>query len=387
MCGIIGAISIDGSPVNEKVIDQFQDQKSRGMEGFGASMLVAEGDQEQMKTFRATMAQKALLDLYMKESKLILFHHRTPTSSDNLLSQTHPILVSSDVLDYDWLIAHNGMISNSDELKKKHNELGIEYSTDIGTTHRGFNDSESLAVELALFLERKKKEIEARGSAAVIGLQIDKATQKPVTFFYGKNTGNPLHASRNNHYIMVSSEGKGDLVEAGKFTFVDLTHPKLKQKTYDMEIPYSYVQRNYGYDHNRTALPVGTGQPTSPTRTANKDDDDLDGNRYFQSEQTTGQDVLDESMEPEDWIQNRGEEYTEELEEILGQFILAVCDAQAVDYAPEEIKRMTEAMERITKEMTDDFASEVLANAARDGEVTVTENEPEKEEQTTAGAS
>ena len=137
MCGLLGFFNFKienkktkkktkPEPVNSEIIDQLQDQLSRGKEGFGILMI---NEKNEVIVKRATEISKALLDLYMTKSNMIIMHHRNPTSSDNKLSQTHPIFVSNGSLKYDYYVIHNGMISNSDELRENHEKLGFIYNT------------------------------------------------------------------------------------------------------------------------------------------------------------------------------------------------------------------------------------------------------------------
>ena len=125
MCGLIGMFNFittnkktkkktKTEPVNKEVIEQLQDQISRGNEGFGILMI---NGKKEIELKRATEISKAMLDLYMTESPMIIMHHRNPTSSENRLSQTHPILVSNELLKHNYYVIHNGVISNTDYLK------------------------------------------------------------------------------------------------------------------------------------------------------------------------------------------------------------------------------------------------------------------------------
>lgn len=441
MCGIIAAISTDKRPINQLVLEQFEDQKSRGTRGFGASMLVPldEWDQEEyltrlkgayaqleanikaateakdendlefwkfrlehlksiidkdadgkltlqrtmptmgIKTFRSTGEIKAIIDLYTHKSNLALFHHRAPTSSDNLCSQTHPILVSNPMLDYDYLIVHNGIIHNEDKLKTEHEELGITYSTDLGGTGaRQFNDSESLAVDIALVLEGQKERVTAEGSAAIIGLRLEKGGVIPLELFYARNSGNPINASRNNHYIFLSSTGRGGPVEIGKMTSIDLTTEAMEQESKTFWIPtYSYpatapAAPAVGYNLNRTqniantpALGAPHGKSADPTSvTARKYYEDLEETTR------TGEDseFAGEFGAEADWLTERGELYNEELEQILVDFIETVCDPTAIDDADLHIKQMEETMARIAEEMRIDHIKAAAISDARDDE-------------------
>jgi predicted glutamine amidotransferase len=338
MCGLIGAVSKDGHFVNEEVHNQFQDQSSRGTRGFGAAMLDKENDKEIIKVRRATDEVSTLLDLKLFDSKLILFHHRMPTSSDNKIQQTHPILVSNDLMEYDWLIAHNGVIQNSEFLKKSHNELGIHYTTDNGDHTRNYNDSESLAIELALFLEQKSDGVKARGSAAVIGLQMIKGTREPLCFFFGRNGGNPLHWSENEHILFVCSEGKGMEVKTNEYHFVDLTKKNLPTQKVQIIVPYEYI-----YTQGRS-LPIHNA----------RDDKDDDEARYqaFQEGQAQDDAIIDEfSFTTDPNLVDESEKMYDELEEIVQKFVETICNPDSVDYAETYVTELETAMRKQMEKM------------------------------------
>ena len=140
MCGLIAAfntaakigkgktlITLKPENVNSYIIDQYQEQSNRGQKGFG---IIRIDSKNNVEIDRACESTKFLLDLYMKESKMIIAHHRQPTSTENKLGQTHPILVRNDILEHIYLFIHNGIITNHDELRKKHIELGFQYQTE-----------------------------------------------------------------------------------------------------------------------------------------------------------------------------------------------------------------------------------------------------------------
>lgn len=298
MCGIIFAKSLNGKKVNRLVVEQFQDQISRGTEGFGVirQEINEKTGLPELVVDRATEETKFLFDLHpgINGSEMILAHHRTPTSTENATHQTHPIYVTHDLLKYDYYIAHNGVIYNDKERQKFHMEffrnltdkylietvlewkdeaarinellrfklvpdewfdtdgnimmdkvdetklwdcetLGYYYQTMM--TDGKFNDSEALAVDLALYGEELIEKIEATGNAAFMGFKMEKGTNRPLSFFFGRNAGNPLNFARNQFTIQVSSEGIGNLIAANTITKIDLTDPKLKQHTYKLEIP------------------------------------------------------------------------------------------------------------------------------------------------------
>jgi predicted glutamine amidotransferase len=221
MCGIITYISKDKkSPAGEKVIEQFEDQCDRGQKGFG----VVEITRDSVKVRRATEPVKALIDARLSTSPIMMFHHRTPTSTDNKVNQTHPIFVSHDELKSDWYVVHNGVIRNEKEMFTKHTEeLGYVYTTLVrgkekiddvryGASYSSswkerdkFNDSEAFAIDLVRFLEGKATELETEGSLAFTALSIDKKTQKPQLIHWGRNETNPCEMFENKEGLLIAS--------------------------------------------------------------------------------------------------------------------------------------------------------------------------------------
>jgi len=210
MCGIIGFITTGANkfPVNEKVLNQFENQKSRGMEGFGIVKITENGE---FKVDRATEGYKFMWDIHQDPSPGILVHHRNPTSTKNKLEQTHPILVSNATFKHDYLVVHNGIIYNDSNLYDIHEKLDIAYTTreEVNETTFKFNDSESFAIELVRFVEGHTKEINIRGSVAFIALQINKKEQKIENILFGRNK-NPLKMAKTRGKLFLSSEGVGN---------------------------------------------------------------------------------------------------------------------------------------------------------------------------------
>lgn len=234
MCGILFGASKDKTPVNGFIIDQFEDQHTRGTKGFG--IIDVDMNTKKYTVSRATEPAKFMYDLHKRESACMIAHHRTPTSSPNYLGQTHPILVDNGSLKHKYLVIHNGCISNDDELKKEHEALGFQYTTDITMVdawkreESKFNDTESLAIEVARFIEEETKEIGTTGSVAFIAVQIDKSTDTVKNIFFGRNEGSPLNMSFTRGKIRISSEGEGDTVTPFKLYSWDLKSKKLKKK-------------------------------------------------------------------------------------------------------------------------------------------------------------
>jgi hypothetical protein len=222
MCGLVASFNTSpdkkkkAQDANQFIIDQFEDQHSRGVKGFG---IIRIGKNMNVEIDRACETTKFLVDLYFKKSPIIIAHHRTPTSTNNLIDQTHPMFISNDILKYDYNVVHNGIVSNDTELYKKHEELGFLYKTEYLEVYSDayektkFNDSECIAVELALFIEGKITNIDITNNAAFIVLQSDKKTKKAVRVFFGKNNTGDLNMDRRDNELRISSEGLGEKVD------------------------------------------------------------------------------------------------------------------------------------------------------------------------------
>ena len=260
MCGIIAAFNKEGE-VNDWVVNQYEEQFSRGQRGFGSAFIAKD---KTVKILRACEPVKALIDLYMNKCEAIVMHHRYPTSTENYLEQTHPLKVSDGSLKYDYLVVHNGVISNEDLLKKTHEDLGFVYTTayeTVGGTSK-FNDSESLAIEVARFIEEQTDEVGVQGSAAFVAVQIGKDGKnkdKVTRIFFGKNEGSPLNLSASNKKIRISSEGEGESIKpftlysfdpSGKYEF-----EKRKMKFKALTTPAS--TSSIGFSANRPAMHTG----------------------------------------------------------------------------------------------------------------------------------
>lgn len=264
MCGIIAAFSKKES-VNEFVLNQYEDQHSRGTQGFGAVFIKDDGTYE---VKRATEPIKALIDLNLTESKMIMFHHRYPTSSENKINQTHPLFVSNKTLSHDYLIIHNGVIYNDKELNTTHEGIGFSYRTkyteDTTLKKDKFNDSESLAIEIARYLDGQTTEMDVKGSAAFVCLQIDKANQKVIKAMYGTNGGSPLKAHISPGKVFLSSVGIGTEVAKNVLYTINMKTLKVEhkpmvfaeEKVAESKIPKFEEDDDYGYKNN-----VGRGYP------------------------------------------------------------------------------------------------------------------------------
>lgn len=216
MCGII---YVKGPNAARKVFKRYNHQKHRGSDGFG---FVSIGQKAEVIRTETETAIRAYLDEAGDE---IIFHHRYPTSTDNVAEVNHPILVSDKRFKRRYYVVHNGVIKNAAELKKSHEKSGLKYRTEIeartvwkiGKTRREsapdirFNDSEAFAVDLALTLSGQQEKLKSDGSIAFIALETDKKG-KPLKLHYGRNS-NPLVLEKAKDFMALKSEGNGEAIK------------------------------------------------------------------------------------------------------------------------------------------------------------------------------
>lgn len=234
MCGLVQGKRKGNFPIANAVLKRYENQKSRGTEGFG---YIAVKDGYIKSVERAETEDEIRKKLEKETSNEILFHHRRPTSTPNYEELAHPMVIKDDCFKHDYYIIHNGIIRNASELKEEHEKLGIKYQTELLEikktvaktktkervsetvyTHK-FNDSEALAVELALYFEGKKDAIDAMGAVAFIGYETDKKG-KVLKMHYGRNT-NPLMIEENGDLFFLRSEDGNDDIEKDTITTVD----------------------------------------------------------------------------------------------------------------------------------------------------------------------
>lgn len=216
MCGIVYVKRFDGKTARKQVIKRYHKQKDRGEDGYGYLTIDPRHKVSRVKRFQFEHEAKAALE--RSEAKEILLHHRFPTSTPNLVEATHPIVVSHDELEHDYYVVHNGVITNDDALKDKHEKLGYKYTTELSKSYKSsingtvyshgsvYNDSEALAIELARTIEGKQPVANAEGAIAYIALQTTKGG-KAVALYYGTNGRNPLCMTLEKNYIAIASEG------------------------------------------------------------------------------------------------------------------------------------------------------------------------------------
>lgn len=234
MCGIVYCAGLQGQPVNKLVINQFMAQRTRGIEGFGFY------DNDTGRIHRTTKERKAISLLRRRKSSDILFHHRFPTSTQNVKNACHPF-TTGDYFDKKYVLVHNGWITNDKTLKYDHEQLGIVYkSTQPDGT---FNDSEALLWDFALYMEGKQTELKARGAIAFIALEKGDGIDK---MHFGRNT-NPLNIYLDKEVLMLSSEGKGTPIQSDTLYTYDYITGKVEDKHLEIPDYYTYTGSSYTY--------------------------------------------------------------------------------------------------------------------------------------------
>jgi glucosamine 6-phosphate synthetase-like amidotransferase/phosphosugar isomerase protein len=309
MCGIIFAFNKNGEQVNEWVRRQLQEQLDRGKQGFGVSM--AETKNSKIETTRSVEITETLMALWLKKSCLTLLHHRMPTSSKNTVRQTHPILVGgSEVgMKYKYLIVHNGVISNTQKLKEDHEILGFNYTTLVKKepTYKNeivkeeYNDSESLAIELAMAIENNSiKRISTIGSVAAVAIKIDEKEETPISVIWYRNEGNPLKLNRENKMMTLSSEGPGNQVEKEMLFEMNLNTGTVKKRKLESE----------AYRKLTTSLNKPLSKPKNRYSYKTHDDKEYDDEMYTYYQGHTRQvQLLTPEEEAKDMIEELIDEY------------------------------------------------------------------------------
>lgn len=270
MCGIVYVKRFDGKIARKQVIKRYHKQKDRGEDGYG--YLTIDPRHKVSKVHRFQFEHEAKAALERSESKEILLHHRFPTSTPNLVEATHPIVVSHDELEYDYYVVHNGVITNDDSLKDKHEKLGYKYTTELFKTYKTslggitynhgsvYNDSEALAIELARTIEGKQKVANAEGAIAYIALQTTKGG-KAVALYYGTNGRNPLCVTLDKQFIAIASEGGRAIAAHTHYKYVYASGaveevPELKLAGYNTP---AYSRPGYSYVGQHTASSLSAG--------------------------------------------------------------------------------------------------------------------------------
>lgn len=239
MCGLVYSKNFNGKPVNGWINYQFQKQRGRGTRGFGFY------NRDNKHIIKTTKEKKIISNLKRRLGSEILFHHRWPTSTDNVPNASHPFTTGkffgteNGYSGTTYILAHNGHISESKvrPCYEEHKKLGIKYSS--LQPDGGVNDSEALLWEMALVLEGKKEEIGLGGSIAFICLAINE--EKGDKLYFGRNYGSPLKIDlKEEEHLRLSSEGHGEDVETNTLFIFDPKDRLLTKRIMNFPSGYSH---------------------------------------------------------------------------------------------------------------------------------------------------
>lgn len=280
-------------PVNKTIKKRYKDQRNRGTEGFGFYI------PETNRLVLNTKESRIISLLKRDEAKEILFHHRFPTSTDNVRNACHPFSTKA-VFENQYVGVHNGVIYNDDEVKKDHDELGIQYAS-MQPDGKKFNDSEALIYDLARYFEGQVDKLTARGNIAFIVVKRN-PDGKAVNLLFGRNSGNPLVMKRTKNSLTVSSEGEGDTVEPNMLYCYDYETKSLTKEALTIPLGgYNYTGYGGGYQsEGKKTTGRWESYPKAKSHTAgkvyedNSDDDKMTG---VAQEILATEEVYDEYMQ------------------------------------------------------------------------------------------
>lgn len=176
---------------------------------------------------------KALLK--KTENEEVLFHHRKSTSTIDVRNACHPFS-TKDSFEYQYVGVHNGVLRNERELRKEHEKLGIKYvSVQDNDT---FNDSEALIYDLARYFEGQTDSIHAEGRVAFVVIKRD-MSGKPLTLFFGHNSGSPLIMKKTEYSLTISSTGEGDMVPYATLHMYDYETGEIRTAPMSISLGYT----------------------------------------------------------------------------------------------------------------------------------------------------
>lgn len=174
----------------------------------------------------------------------ILFHHRFPTSTENVQNACHPFSTKSYFGDTQFVMIHNGWLENGYELATEHEALGITYVS--RQKDERFNDSEALMYDLALVLTGQKDEVDAEGPVAFV--MVERYKGEPIKLHFARNAGKPLNMQLTEAGLSLSSEGPGTPIKPDTLHSFDYVSGEIDQSPFAMS-EGAFGRRTY---HPRT---------------------------------------------------------------------------------------------------------------------------------------
>lgn len=309
MCGIVFKYNFDKKkPVNNDILQQYDKQSHRGQRGFGVF------DGQYMNIIRESREDNILKWLVKKNSNLILFHHRLPTSTVNVAKAAHPFSTKKYFGKVEYILCHNGVIRNANELWTEHQRLGIRYTSLLEDL--SFNDSEALLWDFALTMQGKQDRMKAHGNMAFICMK--KVNGKLVGMFFGRNT-NPLNVKRTAESLEIASEGPGVSILSNMLYYFDFkTHItskaemdfpvyKVSDGWYDRKELGTYPNSGFHTPTQQSLLPAGTKQVHAVNDAGDNEEydsyDDWHNRKYGVTSKTEGAPPV---VDPEEnWLRLR----------------------------------------------------------------------------------
>lgn len=268
MCGIVYGRRRDKRPVVNSLLKRFNKQRGRGTQGFG---FIAPTAGKVNAVIRSEKEHEITEAMKETDAWEVLFHHRMPTSTANYAEVAHPITVKNKILKHNYYVVHNGVLRNEYQLKSQYEDMGFVYNTVVKTKKivevsgreivsedtTEFNDSESFAIDLALFLDGKKYTIDSVGSIAFVCFQTDKKDNIQRIYF-GRNSGNPLVIEDNNDLFFIKSTGSGTSVTEDILWCLDYHTMDLTKR--DVEIGEHSTYKGKGYNDSGETKTMGFGR-------------------------------------------------------------------------------------------------------------------------------
>lgn len=374
MCGIVYSHNFNGQPVNNDILNRFDAQRNRGVDGFGLFTQFKDGVRNLVKE----VTEDGILNyLIRNESDLILFHHRYPTSTDNTKRTAHPFTTKDYFGKTQYILVHNGRIKNSYTRKYEHEKLGITYQSEA---KKKFNDSEALLWDFALYQEGKQDSMEVVGDIAFICARITDGTLDKL--YFARNHMRPLKYWYDNSGLTLASEGKdGESVKVNTLYEFDYANKELSERDcftlkYWQENKGGYNYEDYEYKGN-TCHNFQLQNPHSPVDTyddhataGNWLSDELkkkyrkflpgySGSQYeYQQNEQTGLYEPIETYDYNEYEDDFGPIMTEaELDELFDTYIPSKADVQAL--ALDYLSRSQGNFEQAYWLLEDDYVEKV----------------------------
>lgn len=154
-------------------------------------------------------------------------------------SACHPF--SSKGLKHNYILVHNGWLTNAQELVDDHYVQGIKYRSQQADNR--FNDSEALLYDVALYLDGKQDKLNAEGAIAFVVVERDGT--KPIKLHFARNSSPLIMQFKPGRLLSLASEGHGEMIKPDTLYTFDYTTGKITTKA--LQIPEYRYQPQAGY--------------------------------------------------------------------------------------------------------------------------------------------